>query len=107
MSSRKPRSVVVMAVVAVLLAACGGPASSTPERLTIGSGQKGSTFASYGEAMRAVLGSSLPGYRMEITPSNGSPENVRMLAEDPSAIGLVHAGVASDAIPADPHRPTL
>jgi uncharacterized protein len=98
MRSRKPRSILVMAVVAVLLAACGGSAGSPPTRLTIGSGQEGSTFASYGEAMKAVLGSSLPGYRMVITPSNGSPENVRLLERDPSAIGLVHSGVASDAI---------
>jgi TRAP transporter TAXI family solute receptor len=98
MRSRKPRSILVMAVVAVLLAACGGSAGSPPTRLTIGSGQEGSTFASYGEAMKAVLGSSLPGYRLVITPSNGSPENVRLLERDPSAIGLVHSGVASDAI---------
>jgi uncharacterized protein len=48
--------------------------------------------------MKAVLGSALPGSRMVITPSNGSPENVRLLERDPSAIGLVHSGVASDAI---------
>jgi TRAP transporter TAXI family solute receptor len=98
MRSRKSRSVLVMVVVTILLAACDGSAGSPPTRLTIGSGQEGSTFASYGEAMKAVLGSSLSGYRMVITPSNGSPENVRLLERDPSAIGLVHSGVASDAI---------
>jgi TRAP transporter TAXI family solute receptor len=98
MRSKSPRSVLVMAVVAVLLAACGGRADSPQRRLTIGSGQKGSTFASYGEAMKAVFGSSLPDYRVTITPSNGSPENVRLLARDPNAVGLVHSGVASDAV---------
>jgi uncharacterized protein len=98
MPSRKSRSVLVMAVVAVLLTACGGKGGSPSRQLTIGAGQKGSTFASYGEAMKAVFGSSLRDYRVTITPSNGSPENVRMLARDPSAVGLVHSGVASDAV---------
>jgi TRAP transporter TAXI family solute receptor len=97
MRSRKPRLVVVVVALAATLAACGrGADDSRP--LSIGSGQKGTTFLSYGEAMQTVFRSSLNGYDPVITPSNGSPDNTRLVAKDPNAVGIVQSTVAADAL---------
>jgi uncharacterized protein len=97
MRSSKPRLVLVVVALAATLAACGrGADDSKP--LSIGSGQKGTTFLSYGEAMQAVFRSSLNGYDPVITPSNGSPDNTRLVAKDPNAVGIVQSTVAADAL---------
>ena len=48
--------------------------------------------------MQTVFRSSLNGYDPVITPSNGSPDNTRLVAKDPNAVGIVQSTVAADAL---------
>lgn len=98
MRSRKPQLVLVVLVLAATLAACGREGDKASQPLVIGSGQKGTTFLSYGEAMQTVFRSSLDGYDPVIKPSNGSPENTRLVAGDPNAVAIVQSTVAADAL---------
>ncbi|HEV8651008.1 MAG TPA: TAXI family TRAP transporter solute-binding subunit [Actinomycetes bacterium] len=98
MRPRKPHLVLVVLILTATLAACGREADKSSRPLVIGSGQKGTTFLSYGNAMQAVFRSSLDGYDPVIKPSNGSPENTRLVAKDPNAVGIVQSTVAADAL---------
>jgi TRAP transporter TAXI family solute receptor len=98
MHTRKPPLVLVVLALAAALAACGRGTDTASRPLAIGSGQTGTTFLSYGKAMQAVFGPSLNGYDPVIRPSNGSPDNTRLVAEDPNAVGIVQSTVAVDAL---------
>jgi TRAP transporter TAXI family solute receptor len=98
MHSRKPRLMLALLVLAATLAGCGLGPDHERRPLVIGSGQKGTTFLSYGEAMQTVFRSSVDGYDPVIKPSNGSPDNTRLVAKDPNAVGIVQSTVAVDAL---------
>jgi len=87
-----------MLTLAATLAACGHGADKARRPLVIGAGQKGTTFLSYGQAMQTVFRSALDGYDPVIKPSNGSPDNTRLAAKDPNAVGIVQLTVAADAL---------
>jgi TRAP transporter TAXI family solute receptor len=98
MRSRKPRLVLVLLVLVAILAGCGLGPDRERRPLVIGSGQKGTTFLSYGEAMQTVFRSSIDDHDPVIKPSNGSPDNTHLVARDPNAVGIVQSTVAADAL---------
>jgi TRAP transporter TAXI family solute receptor len=98
MRSWKPRLVLVLLLLVATLAGCGLGPEDERRPLVIGSGQKGTTFLSYGEAMQTVFRSSIDDHDPVIKPSNGSPDNTRLVAKDPNAVGIVQSTVAADAL---------
>jgi uncharacterized protein len=90
----------------LLLAACGndsgdtatsGSGSGDAGELTISGAGEGGTFYEYAQSFATVVDTELPDVSAEALTSGGSVENVRLVAQGYSDIGIAQADVAYEA----------
>jgi len=101
----------LLAATALLLSACGAPASETPTATVlpateaspsvawvIGTGGKGGVFYPYGEGLAKILTANIPSANVTFVETAGSVENMKKIQSGELQIGLSTVDSAFDAI---------
>lgn len=98
---------------ALLLSACGAPATATPvsaectaegrsatsaSELVIGTGGKGGVFYPYGEGLAQILTANMPGVTVTSLETGGSVDNMKFIQSGKVQVGLSTVDSAFDAI---------
>ena len=96
------RSNSVLAIVAVVLAACGGTpmkaVSNDPIKVSLATATPGGGFPVYGEALAAAVKEADPTITIEPRNTRGSAENVPLLEKGAVDLGLVQGEAAHEAL---------
>ena len=94
-----PRNCFVVIAVAVVAAACGGPAGGgSPIRLSIATGGTGGVFYPYGGGVAKVLSARLPGVEATAEVTAASVDNLKFLKQGTSDLAFTMADMAKDGL---------
>lgn len=93
-------AVLVVAALSTLLAGCGGEDEQPldPRRLQIATGTKGGVYAAYGSGLAEAITRRVPRLSASVEHTDGSVENLRLLAGGRVQVAFTLADSASDAM---------
>lgn len=98
------RRLVWMALVVLVVAGCHnlGEVPAPTGVIRIGTGNAGGVYAAYGAGLAEAIRAALPGVQAEAVLTDGSVENIELVADGKADVGFTLADVAADAVAGHP-----